>query len=487
MGISTVDNITYDKNGNILSLNRSVRTENACLVFDKLHYFYNGNRLIAVDDDINMQSRLFDFSDNGHKYATSNNTEFFYDENGNMTEDVNRGLHIDYVKELNLPKTISFEEGYIENQYLYNGTKYAKREFDAGGNLQNEEKYFDNLIIKNGQPFKILHPEGYLNLQAGASNQMFNYFIKDHLGNVRIVLSETSDNNPDVVQASGYYPFGMLFQNEQVQAAQGTDANRYLYNGKEIQKMPGGWYDYGARFYDGILGRFTGVDPLADTFAFVTPYNYAENSPIANVDLWGLQAVPFQGVMGTFDKTGYSKMVDRQNKAIEQIDYVGVSYSGNAFVGGGGGGDINLAYVKGDGVFVNFTGKTGPGGDVSHGIKFTIGYYSGKGKPTAKSTTGPAIYEDGGALSVTVGSSHDLSVSKETKGPTVGENWNFISFGFSLGSKTVAGGSAGVSYSTPVIYLFKEDQTQETNNKNNEKPEKIKENDDNAGNVGIQF
>ncbi|RLD85167.1 MAG: hypothetical protein DRJ09_13230, partial [Bacteroidetes bacterium] len=266
VGISTVDNITYDKNGNILSLNRSIRTENACLIFDKLNYFYNGNQLIAVDDDINRQSRLFDFYDNGHKYATSNNTEFFYDENGNMTEDVNRGLHIDYVKELNLPKTISFEEGYIENQYLYNGTKYAKREFDADGNLQSEEKYFDNLIIKNGQPFKILHPEGYLNLQAGASNQMFNYFIKDHLGNVRLVLSETSGHEPQVVQASSYYPFGMLFQNEQVRAAQGTDANRYLYNGKEIQKMPGGWYDYGARFYDAQLGRWHVLDNSAETY-----------------------------------------------------------------------------------------------------------------------------------------------------------------------------------------------------------------------------
>jgi len=27
---------------------------------------------------------------------------------------------------------------------------------------------------------------------------------------------------------------------------------------------------------------------------FVTPYNYAENSPIANIDLWGLQKLFFQ-------------------------------------------------------------------------------------------------------------------------------------------------------------------------------------------------
>ena len=47
--------------------------------------------------------------------------------------------------------------------------------------------------------------------------------------------------------------------------------------------------DYGARWYDGALGRFTGVDPLADQFPWVSTYNYAENEPVANIDLWGLQ------------------------------------------------------------------------------------------------------------------------------------------------------------------------------------------------------
>ena len=31
------------------------------------------------------------------------------------------------------------------------------------------------------------------------------------------------------------------------------------------------------------------MDPLADRFAWVSPYNYAENEPIAHIDLWGLQ------------------------------------------------------------------------------------------------------------------------------------------------------------------------------------------------------
>ncbi len=116
----------------------------------------------------------------------------------------------------------------------------------------------------------------------------YHYFIKDHLGNVRLVLSETSRHEPQVVQASSYYPFGMLFQNEQVQAAQGTDANRYLYNGKEIQKMPGGWYDYGARFYDAQLGRWHVVDPMAEKYTTQSPFAYCANSPVNLVDFNGM-------------------------------------------------------------------------------------------------------------------------------------------------------------------------------------------------------
>lgn len=53
----------------------------------------------------------------------------------------------------------------------------------------------------------------------------------------------------------------------------------YLYNGKEFnhdstdvdgdgkRELALGWYDYGARFYDPSVGRFTEVDPLVDAYA----------------------------------------------------------------------------------------------------------------------------------------------------------------------------------------------------------------------------
>jgi RHS repeat-associated protein len=64
----------------------------------------------------------------------------------------------------------------------------------------------------------------------------------------------------------------------------------YQYNGKELVEDNGlGWHSYGKRYYDAAIGRFPNVDPLIDTFHFVSGYNYAENEPVAHIDLWGLQ------------------------------------------------------------------------------------------------------------------------------------------------------------------------------------------------------
>lgn len=92
----------------------------------------------------------------------------------------------------------------------------------------------------------------------------------------------------EILQESHYYPFGMAMDGQWMSNT-GRE-NRYLYNDKELNGDFGlDWYDYGARWYDPSIGRFTGVDPIAEDFPWVTTYNYAENEPIANIDLWGLQ------------------------------------------------------------------------------------------------------------------------------------------------------------------------------------------------------
>ena len=49
------------------------------------------------------------------------------------------------------------------------------------------------------------------------------------------------------------------------------------------------WYDYGMREYDCQIGRFFRIDPLSEKFYILTPYQYASNDPVTNIDLDGLE------------------------------------------------------------------------------------------------------------------------------------------------------------------------------------------------------
>jgi len=76
-----------------------------------------------------------------------------------------------------------------------------------------------------------------------------------------------------------------------------SNSYRYGFNGKENDnevKGEGNQQDYGMRVYDPRSGRFLSVDPLSKSYPMLTPYQYASNSPIACVDIDGLEGSPFQ-------------------------------------------------------------------------------------------------------------------------------------------------------------------------------------------------
>jgi len=104
-------------------------------------------------------------------------------------------------------------------------------------------------------------------------------------------------DNDTIMQRNDYYPFGMSIAEISYQKLVGNYKNTYLYNGKEFQGDLGlNWHDYGARFYDAAIGRFHSLDPLAEITNFQSPYIYANNSPINNIDFMGLSAVGADGL-----------------------------------------------------------------------------------------------------------------------------------------------------------------------------------------------
>jgi RHS repeat-associated protein len=67
---------------------------------------------------------------------------------------------------------------------------------------------------------------------------------------------------------------------------------RFGFNGKEDDREVDGQQDYGMRIYDSRLGRFKSVDPLTHIYSFLTPYQFASNSPIGGIDIDGLELLP---------------------------------------------------------------------------------------------------------------------------------------------------------------------------------------------------
>ena len=156
--------------------------------------------------------------------------------------------------------------------------------------------YLRGVEYKNGVIEAIYHNDGRV-VKTGATTYSYEYWLKDHLGNVRTTFAD--DNGDGLIlgnerrSRNDYYSFGMEWNAVWQSGETYSPGNKYKYNGKELhEEMDLKLYGYGARYYDPCLGRFVSVDPLAEKFPYVTTYNYAENEPIKNIDLWGLQALP---------------------------------------------------------------------------------------------------------------------------------------------------------------------------------------------------
>ena len=229
----------YDKTGNILGIRRMGQTgaQEYGLV-DNLVLSYSGNQLTKVTDNAasSAYNNGFEFKDGADK-----ETEYAYDENGNLTQDLNRNIKDIQYNFLNLPQRIEFEDG-STTEYLYDADGRKLRTVHKADGKTTTTDYAGNLIYENGNPVRLVTEYGYVSLPDG----MYHYYLQDHQGNNRVVAD---------------------------------------WNGKELDTRKGlNWYDYGARYYDPALGRFTVVDSVAEKHYYASPYIYCNNLPMRYID-----------------------------------------------------------------------------------------------------------------------------------------------------------------------------------------------------------
>jgi RHS repeat-associated protein len=330
-------NISYDQNGNITKLARYA--SNAALI-DNLTYGYldNGNQIGYVKDTQGDVPGVID-------YPGSNSTavDFYYDRNGNMTIDRDKGINNPILYSyLNKPEQIEFGNG-EKIIYLYDGTgvKLGKKVVRDNAIQSASMIYIDNFVYNwTGKLQYILTDEG--RLVPDSTTYLAEYFMKDHLGNTRAVYAYAAPGVAQVEEYQHYYPFGM--QLEGLCHTTGVDiVNKQLYNGKELQTEYGlQWYDYGARFYDSQLGRWHVIDPHAENYYSWSPYHYAANNPIIVTDPTGMDWYTSTDGSATMWKEGSNEIVGYTN--------IGVNYTQN--IGSG----TSVTYTQNEATSMTFTG-----------------------------------------------------------------------------------------------------------------------------------
>lgn len=200
VGDDSNSNTAYDANGNILKLTHKGPRNGDPQVIDALtyHYLPNSNKLGGITDRVNVRSStLGDFVE----VTSSSNQDYAYDRNGNLTQDLNKGIMANGIiyNHMSLPQQISFQgKGTIQYTYSPSGAKLRKKVTDSTVTPVKitVTDYLDGLVYENDTLRYLGHEEGRVRMvykTAQPPAYVYDYFIKDHQGNVRMVLDMLSD------------------------------------------------------------------------------------------------------------------------------------------------------------------------------------------------------------------------------------------------------------------------------------------------------
>ncbi|EFK58555.1 DUF6443 domain-containing protein [Sphingobacterium spiritivorum] len=266
--------LNYDDMGNITQLTRDG---------SGISYTYTGNRLNTVSGGINGS--------------------YSYDENGNAKTD-RMGMNLSY-NHLNIPRQVTGGGNTITYLYDAAGNKLRKTASTSG-----QRDYAGGIEYQNGV-IELIHTAEGVAYRNANGTYSYRYNLTDHLGNVRATIYRNPNTNAvEVLQRDDYYPFGLQKSPNPVYGN-----NKYLYNGKEKQEELGGQLDYGARFYDPVIGRWNVVDPLAEKYISISPYVYAANNSIKFIDPNGKEIwIYYQDENGDDQKIQYSAGMDYQGR-----------------------------------------------------------------------------------------------------------------------------------------------------------------------------
>ena len=338
----TAAGVTYDKRGNINTLDRrgvehharngTYDREN----YDDLTYKYGGETTGVSEHDDNQLTSIDDASGSDLGYEASGQS-YQYDDNGNTTYDPSRGITIDY-NHLDLPVQIIWDDNRkLVMTYDATGTLLTRETFPTGASNPSATRHFIGGIEYSGSTTSptlevIHHEEGRIRFTG--TSQEWQYSLTDHLGNTRLLYADLNNDGipavpSEIIQEEHYYPFGMKMTGPWMGATAGAKS-AYQYNG--IEYVDDFDLNVNMAFYrtlDPTTGRWWSVDPKAEKFMGLSPYNSMGNSPMNFADPDGAEpitvALGIAAALGAFN--GYQ--IGRA-RGVEGVGLFGYALGGAA-------------------------------------------------------------------------------------------------------------------------------------------------------------
>ena len=280
--------------------------------------------LERYQDNANTPQATLDFS-----YIGPKRVGYAYDTNGNITYDPLRCFDIRY-NLLNLASevishdpeesadstTASEDDGTAAANETSDGVLLSETVYYADGTRAGVKtpddgywttRYIGSLIYE-GEPGQetlegVITDNGFIQWNGSAANSRMQYFLRDHLGSVRVI----AEDRHTVISRTDYLPFGVRMSGDGLTGVNSTARSSFFgFSGKE-NEMWGG-YDtadgditphwlkgeryqhFGARAYDPVSCIFMQVDPMAEKYYEMTPYGYCLSSPLLFSDTDGQDA-----------------------------------------------------------------------------------------------------------------------------------------------------------------------------------------------------
>ncbi len=216
-----------------------------------------------------------------HALTSDGSRTFYYDANGNLSQR----------SKPSATDTCFYYTLSNKLQEVKNGTgcatKIATYFYDMDGNRIEEivygtpttTRFFPSLEME-GTNLKYSYSAGGMRLAEEGPNG-FYFYHGDHLASTSVVTRLDGTRAKEIT----YYPFGAV-ESETTFTGSDPGQTNHKYNDKFHDKETN-YYDYGARFYDASIGRFTVPDtvvPSATSSQSLNRYSYVENNPLKYVD-----------------------------------------------------------------------------------------------------------------------------------------------------------------------------------------------------------